>query len=236
MRRRYDPVDPLRHFFSSLLEPAKATTEANLPDCRAQSRLLESARPMDPPENDRGPQSPIRASYRRAGKNRSQFQRAIGAACSTILNWEHGRARPDADHLVRVAGVTGVAVGESAHGLAGRSGRPRQPRIPRTPRAPGLPGWPSPDGPRGQHAREHPLLRHRADPRDIPRIRRRPAAGQAPGHEAAAGRAEADEALAASPDWALSRNAARRVPVDDATGRMRRVWGRDLWLLRGSKS
>lgn len=58
------------------------------------------------------PGGPIRAAYRRAGMNRSQFQRAIGVAYSTILNWERGRTRPNADHLEIISKVTGVAVHE----------------------------------------------------------------------------------------------------------------------------
>lgn len=42
--------------------------------------------------------------------NRSQFQRAMGVAYSTILNWERGRTRPNADHLELISRVTGVAV------------------------------------------------------------------------------------------------------------------------------
>lgn len=40
--------------------------------------------------------------------NRSEFQRAIGVAYTTILNWENGRTRPNADHLERIASVTGA--------------------------------------------------------------------------------------------------------------------------------
>lgn len=52
----------------------------------------------------------IRAAYRHAGMNRSQFQRAMGVAYSTILNWERGRTRPNAHHLSLISQVTGVAV------------------------------------------------------------------------------------------------------------------------------
>ena len=52
----------------------------------------------------------IRAAYRHAGMNRSQFQRAMGVAYSTILNWERGRTRPNADHLELISRVTGVAI------------------------------------------------------------------------------------------------------------------------------
>lgn len=52
----------------------------------------------------------IRAAYRHAGMNRSQFQRAMGVAYSTILNWERGRTRPNANHLSLISQVTGVAV------------------------------------------------------------------------------------------------------------------------------
>jgi transcriptional regulator with XRE-family HTH domain len=44
--------------------------------------------------------------------NRSQFQRAIGVAYSTILNWERGRTRPNASHLQLISQVTGVPVSE----------------------------------------------------------------------------------------------------------------------------
>jgi transcriptional regulator with XRE-family HTH domain len=61
---------------------------------------------------------PIRAAYRRAGMNRSQFQRAIGVAYSTILNWERGRTRPNADHLELISRVTGVPVHDILGGEA----------------------------------------------------------------------------------------------------------------------
>ena len=67
---------------------------------------------------DRDTKGLIRAAYVHAGMNRSQFQRAIGVAYSTILNWEHGRTRPNADHLERVSEVTGVSVGELLMGGA----------------------------------------------------------------------------------------------------------------------
>lgn len=67
------------------------------------------------PPHSHGSGGPIRAAYRRAGMNRSQFQRAIGVAYSTILNWERGRTRPNADHLEVISKVTGVP----AHELLG---------------------------------------------------------------------------------------------------------------------
>lgn len=44
--------------------------------------------------------------------NRAQFQRAIGVAYSTVVNWERGVTRPNAHHLERIAQVTGVPLGE----------------------------------------------------------------------------------------------------------------------------
>jgi transcriptional regulator with XRE-family HTH domain len=63
--------------------------------------------------------------------NRSQFQRAIGVAYSTILNWERGRTRPNAQHLQLISQVTGVPVSE----LLGAGAEPDEPRRP--------PGYPA---------------------------------------------------------------------------------------------
>ncbi len=51
----------------------------------------------------------IRAAYEAAGLNRSQFVRALGVAYSTVLHWEKGRTRPNADNLRRISEVTGLA-------------------------------------------------------------------------------------------------------------------------------
>ena len=54
----------------------------------------------------------IQAAYRRAGLNRSQFQRALGVAYSTVLLWERDRTQPNADNLRAICEVTGVPVGQ----------------------------------------------------------------------------------------------------------------------------
>ena len=41
----------------------------------------------------------IRQAYVDAGLNRSQFQRALGVAYSTVLMWERDRTQPNADNL-----------------------------------------------------------------------------------------------------------------------------------------
>lgn len=50
----------------------------------------------------------IKAAYLHAGLNRSQFVRALGVAYSTVLHWENGRTRPNADNLRRICEVTGL--------------------------------------------------------------------------------------------------------------------------------
>lgn len=69
---------------------------------------------------------PIRAAYVRAGMNRSQFQRAIGVAYSTILNWERGRTRPNAHHLQLISQVTGTPVSRLL-GSVERTSEPTEP-------------------------------------------------------------------------------------------------------------
>lgn len=69
---------------------------------------------------------PIRAAYVRAGMNRSQFQRAIGVAYSTILNWERGRTRPNAHHLQLISQVTGTPVSRLL-GTVERTAEPAEP-------------------------------------------------------------------------------------------------------------
>ena len=54
----------------------------------------------------------IRAAYLRAGMNRSQFQRALGVAYTTILHWEANRTAPLMTHLKAIASVTGVSINE----------------------------------------------------------------------------------------------------------------------------
>ncbi len=50
----------------------------------------------------------IRALYLAKGLNRSQLQRAIGCAYTTILAWEEDRYVPDRDHLAALSVVLGV--------------------------------------------------------------------------------------------------------------------------------
>jgi transcriptional regulator with XRE-family HTH domain len=54
----------------------------------------------------------ITLAYRSRGMNRAQFQRAIGVAYSTVVNWERGATRPNAQHLERIVQVTGVPLGD----------------------------------------------------------------------------------------------------------------------------
>lgn len=68
----------------------------------------------------------IREAYQAAGLNRSQFVRALGVAYSTVLHWESGKTRPNADNLRRICEITGVSMGRL---LTGRS-RSREPSEP----------------------------------------------------------------------------------------------------------
>jgi len=52
----------------------------------------------------------IRRAYVDAGLNRSQFQRALGVAYSTVLMWERDRTRPNADNLRLIGEITGKPV------------------------------------------------------------------------------------------------------------------------------
>lgn len=52
----------------------------------------------------------IRGAYQAAGLNRSQFVRALGVAYSTVLHWESGKTRPNADNFRRICEVTGVSM------------------------------------------------------------------------------------------------------------------------------
>lgn len=54
----------------------------------------------------------IRQAYLRAALNRSQFQRALGVAYSTVLMWERDRTQPNADNLRAISEVTGVPLAE----------------------------------------------------------------------------------------------------------------------------
>ncbi|NOY94265.1 MAG: helix-turn-helix transcriptional regulator [Deltaproteobacteria bacterium] len=44
------------------------------------------------------------------GLNRSQFQRALGVAYSTVLMWERDRTHPNADNLRLISEITGEPV------------------------------------------------------------------------------------------------------------------------------
>jgi transcriptional regulator with XRE-family HTH domain len=44
------------------------------------------------------------------GLNRSQFQRALGVAYSTVLMWERDRTHPNADNLRLISEITGQPV------------------------------------------------------------------------------------------------------------------------------
>lgn len=72
-------------------------------------------------ESSDGRGNAIRTAYRQSGMNRSQFQRAIGVAYSTVLNWERGITRPNAGHLERIASVTGVPLPELLRGSEPRT-------------------------------------------------------------------------------------------------------------------
>lgn len=61
----------------------------------------------------------IRAAYLGRGLNRSEFQRALGVAYTTILHWERDEVKPQHDHLEAIAAVTGVPV-EQLVGAPGR--------------------------------------------------------------------------------------------------------------------
>lgn len=63
---------------------------------------------MTTDEEPLGPR--IRRAYQAAGLNRSQFVRALGVAYSTVLHWESGRTRPNADNLRRICEVTGASM------------------------------------------------------------------------------------------------------------------------------
>ncbi|NCQ60120.1 MAG: helix-turn-helix transcriptional regulator [Myxococcales bacterium] len=52
----------------------------------------------------------IRQAYVDAGLNRSQFQRALGVAYSTVLMWERDRTQPNADNLRLISEITGKPV------------------------------------------------------------------------------------------------------------------------------
>ncbi|HEY8429265.1 MAG TPA: helix-turn-helix transcriptional regulator [Sandaracinaceae bacterium] len=58
----------------------------------------------------------IREAYEAAGLNRSQFVRALGVAYSTVLHWEHGKTRPNADNLRRICEITGVSMSRLLEG------------------------------------------------------------------------------------------------------------------------
>lgn len=51
----------------------------------------------------------IRAAYLAKKMNRSQLQRALGVAYTTILAWERDEATPSTDNLRALSVVTGVA-------------------------------------------------------------------------------------------------------------------------------
>lgn len=71
----------------------------------------------------------IRDAYQAAGLNRSQFVRALGVAYSTVLHWEHGRTRPNADNLQRISEITGLPMSALLGSEKGR-GKTTQPRRP----------------------------------------------------------------------------------------------------------
>jgi len=72
----------------------------------------------------------IRRAYQGVGLNRSQFQRALGVAYSTVLMWERDRTHPNADNLRSISQVTGQSLGDllgsSSEPGNGHSGRMHQ--------------------------------------------------------------------------------------------------------------
>jgi len=54
----------------------------------------------------------IRRAYQAVGLNRSQFQRALHVAYSTVLMWERDRTHPNADNLRSISQVTGQSIGD----------------------------------------------------------------------------------------------------------------------------
>jgi transcriptional regulator with XRE-family HTH domain len=59
-------------------------------------------------ETARTPGERIRALYLAKGLNRSQLQRALGCAYTTILAWEEDRYVPGRDHLAALSVLLGV--------------------------------------------------------------------------------------------------------------------------------
>jgi transcriptional regulator with XRE-family HTH domain len=61
------------------------------------------------PRSARTPGERIRAAYHAKGWNRSQFQRAIGMAYTTILAWEEDEVTPKGETLRHLSVVLGVS-------------------------------------------------------------------------------------------------------------------------------
>lgn len=58
----------------------------------------------------------IKAAYLRAGLKRAAFARMVDVSYPTVENWEHGRTKPQADNLQRIADVTGFSASEIDNG------------------------------------------------------------------------------------------------------------------------
>lgn len=54
----------------------------------------------------------IRQSRLRKGLSQSQLARAVGVSERNVVRWETGRNQPRIEHLVRIAEVCGVNVGD----------------------------------------------------------------------------------------------------------------------------
>lgn len=52
----------------------------------------------------------IVAAYTRAGLNRNQFAKALGAQYGNVIKWENNKGKPDADSFAKIAEVTGVSL------------------------------------------------------------------------------------------------------------------------------
>ena len=64
----------------------------------------------------------IRRAYQDVGLNRSQFQRALGVAYSTVLMWERDRTHPNADNLRSISQTTGLPIDQLLGASDGSNG------------------------------------------------------------------------------------------------------------------